>query len=285
MKILITGASGLVGGCLLRDLACIGEVVGTFDTRLTPGLEPLDITDRKGVQQLIAGGGFTHVVHAAAIRSPDVCLEDPEKAYRVNALAVEYVTEAAREAGARLCQISTDYVFPGTHPPYREKDLPAPVNLYGRTKLAGEYAARCAPESLIVRITAQWSLNLAEPRNFASQLAGRLREGERVVLDDEIVRYYTLSEDVARAVRFLLEQEVTGIVHVTASQKTTKYDFARRLARALGVDERLVEQGPVPTAGDVRPHDTHLATDRYDSLGGPALTDIDTALGQLTSSA
>jgi len=281
MRILITGASGLVGSCFLRTLGIDLDVVGTYHTRPQPGLVPLAIDNREDVLARIRQGRFTHIINCAGQRSPDACLADPAEAYHVNALAVEYLAEGANDAGACLCHLSTDYVFSGTKPPYHESDTPDPINLYGRTKLAGEHATRRARKHLIVRIPAQWRTDLADPRNFATVLAGALFRGEILTFDSGIVRYYTLADDVARAVRFLLEQGITGLVHVSAEQKTSKFDFARRLARALGCAESLVQEGPVLTTGDVRPVDSHIATARYAALGGPSFTDIDTALARM----
>lgn len=284
MKILVTGASGLVGGCVLREFLAAGvDAAGTYGSRPQEGLVPLQITDREAVRSLLLGGGYTHVVHAAAVRSPDECLAHPETAYRVNALAVEYLAETANDADALFCQIGTDFVFSGEHPPYRETDRPDPVNLYGRTKLAGEHAARRAARHLILRIPAQWRADLADSRNVAAQYAERLAAGETLVLDAHTVRYYTLSEDVARAVRFLFEAGETGLFHLSAEQKTTKAAFARKLAEALGFLPDRVQDGPIPATGDVRPFDSHLATDRYAAFGGPAFSDIDSALAKIAA--
>lgn len=271
MRILLTGASGLVGGCFLRELSSAHEVVGTCCKHRGDGLLPLDITDRDAVAKVIREGGFSHIISNAAIRSPDDCLDDPEEAYRVNGVAVEHLAASARDAGAMLVQISTDYVFDGDAAPYREEDMPRPVNVYGRSKVAGEYAARTVAKHLIVRIPIQWRMDLTDPRNAATEVATWLHAGEQRSLDAETVRYYTNSEDVARAVRFLLENEVTGVIHLSAQERSTKADFAKKLCAHLGLDPAQVVDAPPPTTGDVRPHNSHLDTSRYESMGGPVL--------------
>lgn len=281
MKILLTGASGLVGGCLHRALATAHKVTGTYCSRPVDGLVPLDITDADAVMKLARDGTFTHIISNAALRSPDYCIDHADEAYRVNAVAVEYLAQAANEIDATMVQISTDYVFPGTNPPYREDDTPEPINLYGRTKLAGEHAARVAKKHLIVRIPAQWRTDLSDPRNAATEIATWLRNGETRTVDAETVRYYTLTEDVAQAVRFLMERGEEGLFQVSAEQKTTKAGFARKLCVALGLDPAQVQDGPPPDSGDVRPFDSHLDTARYRALGGPTFHDIDSLLNNL----
>ncbi len=281
MKILVTGASGLVGGCVLRELADRHEAVGACYRQPAPGMLRLPLHEPGTAMRVLLQENFTHIVNCAGLRSPDYCLEHPEEAYQVNALAVEYLAKAANSTGAFLLQISTDYVFNGRNPPYHEDDPPAPINLYGRTKLAGEHAARGARKHLVLRIPAQWRTDLEDQRNFAAQIARSLRAGTPVTFDSAIVRYYTLADDVARAVRFLLEQEVTGLLQVSATQKTNKFDFARRLASALGFAPDLVREGPVPTTGDVRPLDSHILPERYEQLGGPEFSSVDAALAEI----
>lgn len=283
MKILVTGASGLLGRCLMRELTPHHETVGVRHQRPEGDLAPVEVTDRDAVRRAILEGGFTHVINTVALRSPDDCLARPEAAYRVNALAVEYLAEAAAEAEAMFCQISTDYVFDGGAPPYMEEDAPGPINLYGRTKLAGEHAARRAERCLILRIPALYRVDLQDERSAATQFAAWIREGTPRPQDAETVRYYTLADDVAAATRFLLETDRDGVVHLSATQRTSKADFAQRLARALGADPALVPDGPPPTTGDRRPLDSHLDTSRYEAMGGPAMTDIDTALARLAA--
>lgn len=282
MKILVTGANGLLGRCVARSLTPAHAIVAASHSRAEPGQIALDITDREAVDRAVSANAITHIVNCAGFRSPEYCLAHPEEAFRTNALAVEYLAQAADRARALFCQISTDYVFPGTHPPYREDDAPLPVNLYGRTKLAGEFAARMAKRHLILRIPALYRADLSDPRNAATEIAGWLRAGETRSQDAVLVRYFTLADEVADAVRFALERDVTGLLHVSAEQKTTKADFARRIATALGSNPAQVRDGPPPAHEDRRPHDSHLDASLYLRLGGKPFTDIDTALRKIT---
>lgn len=275
MKVLLTGAGGLLGRCLARELAAL-TVVGAA-RRATPGLTLLDIADPDAVRQVVDAGKFTHILNCAALRSPEYCLDHPDEAYRINALAVEYLAAAANRTGATLVHVSTDYVFDGVKPPFTEDDRPNPVNLYGRTKLAGEFAAKTAKRVLITRIPALWRLDFADERNVAAAFAKRLRAGESWTEDAVTVRYYTLAEDIARAIRFLMEKGVEGTIHLTANGKTNKAEFAQEIAKRLGLDAALVRSGSALVTSDPRPLDSHLNEAKYRALGGPEFTPVDAA--------
>lgn len=270
-RLLVTGASGLLGGCVLRRADAAWNALGTCHSRPGEGLVPLDIRDADAVMRLVREEGVTHVIHAAAIRSPDACLADPDLARAVNVDGSRHLAGAAQAAGAHFLYVSTDYVFPGVEPPYREDDPPDPVNLYGRTKLGGEGAAAAVDRHTVVRIPALYRIDLDDARSYVTELAAAFGRGETLRLDAETVRYYTLADDVADAMLFLLETDAAGVVHLSATERTTKAAFARAVARRLGYGPGVVEDGPRPAAGDERPHDSHLATDRYDALGGPPL--------------
>jgi dTDP-4-dehydrorhamnose reductase len=271
-RLLITGASGLLGGCLLRRAARLAgwEPVGTARTA-RGNLVAMPLEEPETVRALITDGGFESVVHCAALRSPEACRAEPDRARAVNAAGSVAVADAARRAGARLLYVSTDYVFDGEDPPYDESAEPQPINLYGETKLAGERAARPVPGGLIVRIPALYRLDLADDRNWVAQLANDLGAGRPLPLDAETARYYTLAEDVAAALLWLLDRGESGIVHLSAEERSTKADFARAVARALGHDPARITDAPPAADGAPRPRDSHLDPARYRALGGPAL--------------
>jgi dTDP-4-dehydrorhamnose reductase len=278
MRILVTGASGLLGRHVANTLREKHYVRGAYHTRPCENGVQLEVDDFARVHEVLQEGNYTHVVHCAALRDPDYCLRNPEEAYRVNALAVENLARLADEHDFLLAHISTDYVFSGEQAPYHEDDATGPVNLYGRTKLAGELAARTAKRHLILRIPALWSLDFSDPRNCATKFAQDLRKGDSLVMDAICVRYYTLAEDVAAAAGFLLDEEMRGIYHLTAEQKITKAGFAKKIAEAIRIDSGIVIDGPLATGGDTRPLDSHMSPEKYLSLQGPKLRGIDEAL-------
>lgn len=276
MKVLITGASGLLGSRLLRAFPSGCEVTGTCHSRPAPGLVQCSLTSARSVDAVVRKGGYDWVVHCAAIRSPDVCARDPQRAMAVNAEGVRIVAAAAAASGARIAYASTDYVFPGNAPPYAERDTPAPLNVYGESKLAGEHHVLCVPRALVVRMPALYSLDLAAPNNLLGATKAALAEGGAVTADDHCVRYYTLAEDVAAAIAFLLQEGQAGVVHVSAHEASTKLRFLQGAAEAMGLDPALI--GEAGSVGADRPLDSHLDTGHYESLDGPAFTGCSVAL-------
>ncbi len=281
MKVLVTGASGLLGSRMLAVFPRHWEVRGTYCTRPGQGLVQCNLGDRGSLRRLIAGDGYDWVVHCAGTRSPDECQRDARKAVEVNALGTENVALAAGEAGAALAYASTDYVFAGDDPPYRETDQARPLNVYGHSKLAGERHALSVPGSLVVRMPALYSLDLSAPGNVLAALRASLARGEHVAADGDGVRYYTLGEEVAGAFAFLMEHGHRGTVHVSADQSSTKLEFLRTAAEAMGLDPGLVRLAQPDPAKAPRPRDAHLDPGLYRSLGGPALTGYRDALRRL----
>ena len=130
---------------------------------------------------------------------------------------------------------------------------------------------------------ALYSLDLTAGNNVLTALRVGLSEGRKTEADDRYVRYYTLAEDVARAIAFLMVSRHRGVCHVSSDQRSTKLRFLRRAAEAMGLDASLIAEAAVAEDGAQRPEDCHLDAGLYRSLGGPGFTRYDAALGQLRS--
>jgi dTDP-4-dehydrorhamnose reductase len=271
MRILVTGASGLLGSRILDAVSSLGHAVGTCGTRAGRGLVALELTDPQSVASVVGEVRPDWVVHAAAIRSPETCMADPARARAVNVRGTELVTRAARAAAGRVAYVSTDYVFPGTHPPYAEDDPTRPVNLYGRTKRAGELPVLASDGGLVIRVPALYSPDLNAPNNPLGALRKALAGGLEPTGDDHYVRYFTCAEDVAAAVAFLVGRGRSGVVHLSAQRRSTKRKFLRDAARAMGFDPDCVKESVQTRGRAERPLDSHLDTTLYISLGGPTL--------------
>ncbi|MBI2116492.1 MAG: dTDP-4-dehydrorhamnose reductase [candidate division NC10 bacterium] len=227
MRIVITGAEGQLGVELVRALAGHGEVTGCTQA-------DLDVTN-PGCADCLAGLRPDWVVHAAAATDVDKCERDPEGAMAVNAEGTRRVAEGCRRAGAGLVYLSTDYVFDGQEGrPYTEEDAPAPLNVYGRSKLEGERATRSlAPRWVIIRTA--W-LYGTHGRNFVKTVLGKVRDGERLQVVDDQVGSPTYARDLADAVALLLSRGLTGLYHVTSGGACSWYEFAREILRLSGSD-------------------------------------------------
>jgi len=280
MNILVTGASGLLGSRILREFPSDWQLTGTCRTRSAPGLIECDLCLPRTAERLLAGDDYDWVIHCAANRNPDSCEADPRAAVAVNSLSVEWLAQAANRINARLLYASTDYIFSGQCPPYSEADSPSPINAYGHSKLAGERAAFSVAGAVVVRMPALYSTDLTAPGNCLTALAAALAEGRAVAADDVAARYYTLAEDVAAAMAFLIARSHIGVVHVSSSESSTKRQFLQAAADALGGDHDLIVP-PESAPPALRPHDSHLNTSLYESLGGPKPRGYSAALAAL----
>jgi dTDP-4-dehydrorhamnose reductase len=179
------------------------------------------------------------VVNCAAFTKVDACESDP-LAFEVNHLGVEILAAECRSREARLVQISTDFVFDGSNStPYLEDDPPAPLSAYGRSKLAGEEAARAVPSALVVR--SSWLFGLAG-WNFVEAILKQIAAGKNplTVVDDQRGRP-TATTDLSAALLALLDRNAAGTFHFANRGEVSWFDFAREIAaRTPGAAPDLV---------------------------------------------
>jgi dTDP-4-dehydrorhamnose reductase len=236
LRILVTGAGGQVGTEVVEAFGgTTHEVVGCDHAAL-------DVEDRDRVMQVVGRVRPDVVVHAAAWTDVDGCQRDPDRALRVNALGTRWVVAAARLVGARVCYLSTDYVFDGTlGRPYHEWDTPRPLSVYGQSKFGGE--TELGPEDIVVRTS--WVCGRAG-RNFVKTVLGRARAGGPLRVVDDQFGCPTFADDLALAVRRLVVARLAGVYHVTNQGPVSWYEFARAVVAAAGLDATVVE--PISTS-------------------------------------
>lgn len=204
-SVLVTGGGGQLGKAL-ADALPEGIVLGSRD---------LDITDREAVMRKVSRYGPDLVVNAAAFTKVDAAEADPEQAFVVNAEGARNVAEASEAAGAWLVQVSTDYVYRGDKAgPYTEEDEPAPLSVYGKSKLAGELAARACSKTLIVRTS--WVFG--DGSNFFRTIIGAAFGGApRLSVVSDQKGLPTFAPDLARGVLGLAAKKTPGIFHLAGS--------------------------------------------------------------------
>jgi dTDP-4-dehydrorhamnose reductase len=196
----------------------------------------------------------------------------------VNRDGVRHLAALARDRGARFVGISTDYVFDGTkETPYVEDDPTAPINAYGRTKLAGEEAALSSGAAALV-VRTSWLFGPGG-KNFVDTIAGKLQRGEALEVVNDQHGSPTYTRDLAHGVARLLSRGATGIVHVTNRGATTWYDLAVAIAGRIGAAAPIA---PVSSARFARParRPAHsvLSGERYRALVGEPLPPWEEAL-------
>ena len=274
MKIMLTGASGLLGA----------EIAGRLKTRakelsidniilhrqsVSTGFLSADMKTQEGLD-LIADQDWDVIIHTAAEKDPDSCEKDKYNADILNVAATKFLAEKAAERGAYFIYISTDYVFPGTNPPYDEDAEPAPINYYGSTKLRGEVKVLDAsPSFCSLRVPILYGT--AAGVEHSALLAGSVRmllDSKEKMVDDTIVRYPTYTGDVADAVVLLLKKRGSGIYHCSGKDKSTKYQVCVDIAHVLGLSHaHIFPQENPPSSGARRPYDCHLNMKRLNELG------------------
>jgi CDP-6-deoxy-D-xylo-4-hexulose-3-dehydrase len=217
---------------------------------------------------------------AGALGSADYCEAHPREAQRINADGTANVAQAAREVGARLVFYSSDYVFDGSAGPYTEDDPPAPLNVYGRTKVAAEAAIRGLLEDyLIIRTTVVFGWNRTSP-NFAMQVWEHLQAGKELRVASDQWGTPTLADYLAEVSIRLVHMGVTGTINVVGKDRLPRAAFGQALARVMALDPAKII--PVPTAqlGQRAPRPLHagLRTEKLQQLLGTETLDLGEAL-------
>lgn len=250
MKLLVTGAAGMLGHALVPKLEGAGhEVVAARhpqDTAPMPPAPPgreravaaLDVTDGPALRAAARSAKPDWIVHLAAWTDVDGCEGDADRAYLVNALGARNAALAAAAAGAAVLAVSTDYVFGGAAAtPRREYDPPAPLGVYGRSKLAGEQAVReTHPRHVIVRTS--WLYGRGG-KNFVDTILARARSGEPLRVVDDQRGSPTWTADLADGLVALLERAEYGTYHVTGSGDCSWHEFASAACEAAGVPAKV----------------------------------------------
>jgi dTDP-4-dehydrorhamnose reductase len=276
MRVLITGASGLLGLSLALSLAerTPGTgAVGSIEIFGVTHHHPLhnapfqvlqaDLLERDAPERLLDTVQPDWVIHCAALANLDDCEADPDLAHQLNAelpgrLATLVAKGGARAKPIRLVHISTDAVFDGVRGDYSEADAPNPLGVYGRTKLAGERAVIAAdPQAIVARVTLfGWSL--MGGRSLAEFFFNNLSAGKRVMGFTDVYFCPLLANDLAGIFVRMLEGQLSGLYHVVSRQATSKYHFGVAVARRFGLDEGLITPTRVTDSGLQAPRSPNL---------------------------
>ena len=249
-RMLIYGGSGFVGGNLAAAALRQGWQVLVADPVFHPGLgsagwERLDITDPYLVDQIMAGFSPDAVVNLAALADIDRAERERELAWKINVDGARLIAESCRRNAARLVFISSDAVFDGLGGPYREDDVPAPVNYYGVTKAEAEKAVMKAHlDAIVVRISLVLGFPVTAGNSFLASLEQKLKAGEVIACPVDEVR---TPLDVHTLCACLLEVALgscTGLLHLGGLNWVNRFDLTRLAAEKMGYPPtRVIEQG------------------------------------------
>jgi dTDP-4-dehydrorhamnose reductase len=250
LRVLVAGANGLLGARLAEELARRGHAVlgvGRGERR-APGAWPYfsaDLTEPGQARAAFEAGAPEAVVNAAAQADVDRCEREPAAAFAANVVLPGQLALLARERGAHLVHLSTDYLFSGASGPYAEDAVPEPRGVYALTKHAGEQAVRAlAPRWTIARTAVVYGWPAAGRSNFGSWLVTELRAGRpaKVFRDQWITP--TLASSAAEMMAELVERRLEGVWHVAGAEAVSRVEFGEALCRIFSLERALL----VPTA-------------------------------------
>jgi dTDP-4-dehydrorhamnose reductase len=251
-KILITGSNGLLGQKLINQLSqqshydfvetSRGEnrvkQITDFDYR------PLDVTNEGQVLQVIAEEKPDFIIHTAAMTNVDQCEDEPEDCTNLNVNAVHYLVKAATQIQAFFLHLSTDFIFDGESGPYQEDDAPAPLSLYGKSKLEAENSVTASSIPwAIARTVLEYGITEDMSRsNIILWAKGKLETGQELQMVTDQWRTPTLAEDLAKGCLLIIKHKAQGIYHISGDEMLTPYDMVMQTATYFNLDKSLVHK-------------------------------------------
>ncbi len=251
-KVLVTGANGLLGQKIVQTFLNDFEVLG-IGRQKKPSLELsnydyllCDITNREQILELVRNFEPNFIVNAAAYTNVDGCEDDKEECWKINVVGVENLANMAKRFGIHVIHISTDYVFDGVEGSYDEESRPKPLGYYGRSKLASENALISSGiECAIVRTMVLYGTGRNLGNNFVTWVIEKLTNGETINVVDDQFGHPTLVDDLAKAIRKIVELKKTGIYNIAGSEYMNRFELALKVAEVFNLEPSLIH--PVKT--------------------------------------
>lgn len=243
-RILITGASGLLGSNLAMAVSSIFKTYAIFNTHLVSmrnvDFIKVDLTQRKELAK-ISEIKPNVIVHCAALTDVEYCENHPDEAHLNNVIASAHLAEMAANLKARLIHISTEAVFSGSKGNYQESDIADPINIYGKTKLeAEEKVLKICPDTAVIRTTI-YGWNKIDKFSLAEWMLDKLRRNEKLNGFRDIYFSPILVNDLIDSLLKILEVKYRGIIHISGSENISKLDFAYKIAEVFNCDKSLIK--------------------------------------------
>jgi dTDP-4-dehydrorhamnose reductase len=256
-KILITGANGLLGQRLSKQLLEKGYIVTgigkgecRFDNHnsIQFTYRDLDITDGPATESAILEEKPSLIVHAAAMTQVDQCEVDKQSCYNVNVTATRFIIDAGKQVEAKIIYVSTDFIFDGADGPYKEDAEPAPLNYYGSTKLIAEQVVmQSSLEWAIARTVLVYGDAPSTGRtNIIGFIKQSLEKNATIRMVTDQWRTPTFVDDLARGIVLMIEKNAKGVYNISGEEMMTPYDIAVETATYLGLNTSLIQQASSP---------------------------------------
>jgi dTDP-4-dehydrorhamnose reductase len=246
VRILVTGASGLLGNRVVELALQKGhDVISGYKDHVPVHGKPLalDLTRPAEVWKTFSELHPDVVINTAAMTDVDRCELEPEAAFSANSKAVSNISDAAKEVGSFVVQVSTDYVFDGERGGYSEDDETRPVNKYGESKLEGEKVImhELAKETWsIARSSVIYGWGRSGRPNAATFVYEKLSKGESIRIARDVFASPTLNTSLSSMLIEIAERQLPGIIHVAGATRLSRFHFATGLAKTFGLDTSLI---------------------------------------------
>ena len=243
MKIIITGATGLLGSQLVKTLINDNTVVGISKTGISPICKTvnIDITDAKATYDAITKENPDIVIHCAALSNVDECEKNPREAYKINSLGTRNVALSCQRFDAKLLYISTDYVFTNPTPiasGFSEFDQTNPCNIYAKSKLAGEnYIKELLNKFWIVRPS--WLFGIGKA-NFVTQILSTIQDGKTYKAATDMISSPTSVLELSEAISELIKTDFFGTYHISNTGFASRYDIALFITELLKAPQNTI---------------------------------------------
>ncbi len=234
-RILIAGSGGQLAQAFIGRFEASGQAFAA------PTEREFDITNADAVAAALAAHHPQIVINCAAYNAVDAAETDEATAHKINADAVRTLVEQCEATGCRLVHFSSDYVFDGkTSVPYTEEDTPAPLNAYGRSKLAGEQAALESATSLVLRVS--WVFGNGT-QNFLYKLRQWAAGNDSLKITSDEVSVPCYTEDIVTTTMKAIQRDITGLHHASSSGHASRVEFAELYLGHVAPDVSVI---PVP---------------------------------------
>ena len=245
MRILITGASGMLGGTFVKKWCNRFEVFATdkenFANSPAKYFMAFDLVS-ESYYALMDWAKPDVIIHCAAITNVDYCEDDPEQAMAVNAESVNKFLKYGSDA--RLIFISSDAVFPDGIHMATEKDQTSPENIYGKTKETGEkYINNALGSHLAIRTTIVGKNINPSYQGFVEWIVNTVKNGKEITLFEDVLFTPITTWHLANELEWIMENDVSGVIHIAGQESISKYEFGKKICEKLELDTKLIRKG------------------------------------------
>ena len=271
MRILITGASGMLGSSLAVELSKSHEVFGTGNTKMNLpfSYKPFNLSN-KSYNELIEWSNPDLIIHCAALTDGNYCENNVLEAFDINGYSMKKLLNSSDEK-VKIIYISTDAVFPSKLHMARESDFTSPENVYGKSKELGEFfLMNCEREFLIIRTTIVGLNSYTNNKGFLEWIIGSSKLNKKISLFDDVLFTPISIWDLINEIKFLvnLNEYKFKILHITGNECLTKYKFGIELLKKLSIDVNFVDKGFISNFADraKRSNDQTLSIEIYEKL-------------------